>query len=375
MCASATHQNESQSKTKTAGEAKFSVAFLLLNEFTLFAFSGFVDALRLAGDDADNSQQKDCHWTIVAPNLQPIKANSGIEVLPWEVFPDPSQYDYLVVVGGRVEPQRRLDQKITRYLQKVAKHGNTIIGICTASFVMARTGIMQDRKCCVHWYHRNEFEQEFPTLTVDSDTVYVEDRNRITCPGGRAAVDVALLLIERHCSAVTARKVVSAMVIEQMRGERSPQPHAESAWFGEIANPLVRRAIAVMDQSLTKALSMEDIANRLQVSENTLYRVFSNACEVSPAKLFRAMRLAHAHWSLKKTALPISEIAHHFRFSDSSHFTRLHKSFYGISPSAVRNLSSINYVELKRGSDVVEVIKQILFGGLFIISKDEQDFE
>ncbi len=116
---------------------------------------------------------------------------------------------------------------------------------------MARAGIMQGRKCCVHWYHRNEFEQEFPKIQVDSDTVYVEDKDRITCLGGRAAVDVALFLIERHCSAVTACKVVSAMVIEQMRGERSPQQHAEPAWFGEIGNPLVRRAIAVMDQSLT----------------------------------------------------------------------------------------------------------------------------
>jgi transcriptional regulator GlxA family with amidase domain len=358
----------------TTEKSKFSVAFLLLNDFTIFAFSGFIDALRLAGDDADNSQQKDCRWTIVAPNLKPIRANCGVEILPWEVFPDPRNFDYLVVVGGRVEPQRRLDHRIIRYLNRVAAHGNTIIGLCTASFVLARAGIMEGYKCCVHWYHRNEFEQEFPQIRVDSDTVYVEDNNRITCPGGRAAVDVALLLIERHCSAVTARKVVSAMVIEQMRGERSPQPHAESAWFGEISNPLVRRAIAVMDQKLTSMLSINEIATRLQVSENTLYRVFKQACAVSPAKLFRAMRLAHAHWALKKSSLSISEIAHYFRFSDASHFTRLHRKYYGMSPSAVRAMSTLDYSQLRLSSGFEEVIQQILFGGLFIISKDEQDF-
>lgn len=91
-----------------------------------------------------------------------------------------------------------------------------------------------------------------------------------------------------------------------------PQPHAESTWFGEIGSPLVRRTI--------------------------------------------------------------SEIAHYFRFSDVFHFTRLHKVFYGLSPSVVRKLSNINYSEMKQNTIFEEVIKKSLFGGLFIISKDEQDF-
>ena len=28
---------------------------------------GFVDALRIAGDEYDNSRQRDCHWTVIAP--------------------------------------------------------------------------------------------------------------------------------------------------------------------------------------------------------------------------------------------------------------------------------------------------------------------
>lgn len=361
-------------KSSLSTDSKFSVAFLLLNDFTIFAFSGFIDALRIAGDEGDNSQQRDCRWTIVAPNLSPIRANCGVEILPWEVFPDPDSFDYLVVVGGRVEPQKKTNRKVHEYIRCVADNGNTIIGLCTATFVLARAGVMKNKNCCVHWFHRNEFEQEFPLLSVDSDTVYVEDDNRITCSGGRSAVDVALLLIERHCNAVTARKVVSAMVIEQMRGQASPQPHAESAWYGEIRNPLVRRAITVMDQSLTKTLSMEDVAFRLKVSENTLYRVFRAECDVSPAKLFRALRLAHAHWSVRKTNLPISEIAHYFRFSDSSHLTRLHNKQYGLSPGAVRKMSSVDYSALEQNKAVEPILRKILFGGLFILSKDDVSF-
>jgi transcriptional regulator GlxA family with amidase domain len=62
---------------KVSPEPKLSVAFILLHEFTLFAFSGFVDALRIAGDEADHSRQKECRWTVIAPTLQPVRATAG----------------------------------------------------------------------------------------------------------------------------------------------------------------------------------------------------------------------------------------------------------------------------------------------------------
>lgn len=169
---------------KDGSNVRFSVAFILLREFTLFAFSGFVDALRLAGDDADNSRQNECRWTVVAPTLRPIRANCGVEVIPWEVFPDPDSFDYLVVIGGRVEPQRDIDPRINDYLRLVAGKGGIIIGVCTASFVLARAGIMQGRQCCLHWHHLAEFEEEFPHIRASSGMVFIEDGNRITCPGG-----------------------------------------------------------------------------------------------------------------------------------------------------------------------------------------------
>ena len=105
------------------GEAKLSVGFILLHEFTLFAFSGFVDALRIAGDDFDNSRQRECRWTVIAPTLQPVRANCGVEIAPWETFPDPAQFDYVVVIGGRMEPQRNTDPRIIDYLRLAAERG------------------------------------------------------------------------------------------------------------------------------------------------------------------------------------------------------------------------------------------------------------
>src|SRR4030095_3840019 len=115
-----------QAKLAAAAEPKLSVAFILLHEFTLFAFSGFVDALRIAGDEFDNSRQRECRWSVIAPALHPVSANCGVEITPWETFPDPSQFDYVVVIGGRMEPQRNTDPRILDYLRRLADQGGGI---------------------------------------------------------------------------------------------------------------------------------------------------------------------------------------------------------------------------------------------------------
>lgn len=350
--------------------AKLSVAFILLPEFTMFAFSGFIDALRIAGDKADHSQQRECRWTVIAPSGEPIRANCGVKIIPWEPFPDPASFDYLVVVGGQVAPQRRVDPKITTYLHRVADCGGTIIGVCTASFVLAREGLMKGRKCCVHWYHRPEFEQEFPDLDVDSDTVFLEDRDRITCAGGRSAADVALYLIERHCGAASARKTASGLVIEEVRNVHTPQPHSEASWFAEVRHPLIRRTIVLMDRFMREELSIKEIADRLRVSENTLYRTFAKEVKISPARLFRTMRLAHGHWSLHHTNMSISRISHDYGFADASHFTRIHRDIYGITPARARHLGPEESKDLMEARQRNEMMRSILAGGLFIFPED-----
>lgn len=346
-------------------ETLFSVGFILLDEFTLFALSGFVDVLRIGGNQSDDSEQRDFRWTIVAPSLEPVRSNSGIEVLPWETYSTGSDFDYLVVVGGRVEPQRKTDTRVIEYIQEYAKKGGFVIGLCTATFVLARAGVMKNRQSCIHWHHREEFEDEFPELAAASDTVFIEDKQRITCPGGRSASDVALHLIEKHCGPAKARKAASGLMIEEIRGSQSPQPNVGATWFKGIHNPLLRRAIIIMDQYIAEELSVQGLAARLQVSENTLFRAFKRYTNVSPAKLLRVLRLAHAHWSLHHTSLSIAQIAHYYQFSDASHFSKIHKEHYGTTPAEAR----IQGPSKKHCREKNEegIINHILSGELFLL--------
>jgi transcriptional regulator GlxA family with amidase domain len=93
---------------------KIRVAFVVTPRFTLTAFAGFVDVLRLAADDGDRSRQVECHWTVLGDPGRPVVSSSGAEVRPWEPMEAPERFDYIVVVGGLLQQGQRAPARTIR---------------------------------------------------------------------------------------------------------------------------------------------------------------------------------------------------------------------------------------------------------------------
>lgn len=58
------------------------IAFILQPEFTLLSFSGFVDVIRHAADEADDSRQILCAWKVLGNPDIDIRASCGVGIRP-----------------------------------------------------------------------------------------------------------------------------------------------------------------------------------------------------------------------------------------------------------------------------------------------------
>jgi AraC family transcriptional regulator, positive regulator of tynA and feaB len=87
---------------------------------------------------------------------------------------------------------------------------------------------------------------------------------------------------------------------------------------------------------LDGAVTPAAIAAAHWVSIRTVNRVFS-ATGQTVGEVVRARRLARARAEVTASDRPISEIAHRWGFSDTSHFSRTFKAHYGYSPTDYRN--------------------------------------
>jgi transcriptional regulator GlxA family with amidase domain len=328
--------NRATSQDRDPGvQPDLKVAFILSPEFTLLPFAGFVEALRHAADEADRSRQIYCRWSLLAPELAPLRASCGAEIMPQQRLGDPADFHYIVVVGGLLPQCRDLPEPTLDFLRLAAARGIPLIGLCTGCFILADAGLMRGRRCAVHWRHRQDLITRFPDIIAVSDETYVIDEGIITCPGGTAAIDLATELIIRHCGRARALKGLHDMVVEPHRAAHHVprRPYDDIASCGD---PRVERAVALMEQNLAGPFGVETLSGQLGTTARQLDRAFAKHVGVAPAALWREMRLNHAHWLLLNTSRTVTQVAFECGFSDGSHFARWFKRAYGESPYQFR---------------------------------------
>ena len=311
-----------------------SVGFVLMPSFTLLPFSAFVDALRLAADEGDQSRQINCQWTLMSHTLEAITSSSGVTVQPWETYRDPADFDYVVVVGGLLDNSLQGSQHVIDYLQQVDAAHVPIIGLCTGSFAMIRAGLMDQRRCCVSWFHYKDLTDRYTNVTHIADQLFVDDGDRITCAGGAVAADLAAYIIERHLGQNWARKSMRILVMDSPRPANAPQPQPGGDY--QVNNRLVGRALLLMEQNLSRPLSTDEIAARVDISKRQLERLFTNETNESLQKFYRKMRLRYGLWLLQNTERLITDIAQECGFSDTAHFSRAFRVIFDKKPTDYR---------------------------------------
>lgn len=310
-------------------------AFILVPDFTLLPFAGFIDAVRHSADDRDYSRQIYCRWTCIAAEMKPVRSSCGVEVMPWKTFDDPENYDYIVVVGGLLPSFGQLHPSTFDFLREAGRKGVRLVGLCTGSFALAKAGLMDGRRCAVHVDHRDELLSGYPTIIPEINETYVFDRNTITCPGGSAAIDLAVTILSHHCGSSRGAKALAALVVDQHRKAL----RFNSAQFQELeqcGDLRVERTVIAMRQALSEPVSIDKLARSLSISRRQLDRVFKEKTGKSPQELWRHMRLEHARWRLVNTSRSVTEIAHECGFSDCAHFVRWFKRMYGNNPGDYR---------------------------------------
>ena len=316
---------------------KIKVAFVLTPRFTLTAFAGFVDVLRLAADEGDRSRQVECQWTVLGQPGESIVSSSGAEVRAWEPLEKPERFDYIVVVGGLLHQGQKVAQPVYSFLKAAAKAGVPLVGLCTGSFVLARAGLLNGYVTCVSWFHRDDFTREFPRLRLVTNQMYMVDRDRMTCAGGTSVVHLAAHLIEKHCGRAFANKSLRILLEDQPLPSNTPQPEAEVArkaqdWF-------VRRAMLLIEQKLSQPEPINEVVRELGIGIRQLERRFFADVGMTMREYRSQLRLARARWMIENTDLSLTDIGLECGFGGCSHFSRAFNARFRMRPSAVRRHS------------------------------------
>ena len=98
----------------------------------------------------------------------------------------------------------------------------------------------------------------------------------------------------------------------------------------------MEKILAYIDLNLDQELSVARITQSTNVSKSTLYRNFHSYFGCTINEYITKRRLEYAHSLLGTTQLGIEEIARTAGFSGATHFGKLFKKKYGVTPLKYR---------------------------------------
>ena len=320
-------------KPRTNAKAPFRVAVILVPGFALMSFASVIEPVRGANR---LSGAKFYEWELFAPEGGMVESNSGITVAAAPVSAlDQSSFDLVVVCAASHAEQRRF-RAVEETLRRLSRRNVALAAVSTGSFVLARAGLLTDRRCTVHWDYADSFAEAFPDIALCND-LFVVDGSILTCAGATAALDMMLQLIGAHHGQELARQISGQFL---HGGIRAPEDDQRRMLLGMgVTNSVVQKAVSLMEAAIEEPVPLGELTQRTGVSQRQLERLCKRYLGATPAQYYVQLRLERARRMLRQTDMSVAEVAIACGFVSLSHFAKVYRRHYGLSPREDRKAS------------------------------------
>ncbi|MYW67032.1 helix-turn-helix domain-containing protein [Streptomyces sp. SID8379] len=240
-----------------------------------------------------------------------------------------------IIVPGTAEPLAPLPPAVRDALREAAADGTRIASICSGTFPLAATGLLDGLRATTHWIAAEALAAAYPEVEVDADVLYVDNGQILTSAGAAAGLDLCLHMIRRdYGSAVAADAArLSVMPLEREGGQAQFIVHTHAPTpQGSSFEPL----LGWLQDNLSRDLTLPDIAAHAGVSTRTLMRRFREQTGTTPLQWLHRARIRRAQHLLETTGHPVERIAAQVGFGSPTSFRDRFRRTTGVSPQAYR---------------------------------------
>lgn len=265
-----------------------------------------------------------------------VTSEQGLSLSGLQALPEPMLGDFVFLPGfpvNTVQPPAALD----RWVQAAYQTGARIFAICTGSFILARSGLLDGRRCTTHWKRVAEMQKSFRKVRVVEERLFVEDGTITTSAGITAGIDMTLDLIEREHGPLIAARVAREMVVYLRRDGA----HRQDSIYLDHRTHLHPGVHAVQDWLIAhpaEASHLSDLARRAHMSVRNLTRAFQRATGVSIAEYRRGLRLEYARSLMANPGLTIEAVAEKSGFSSARQLRRCWRDVHDETPGRARRV-------------------------------------
>lgn len=253
---------------------------------------------------------------------------------------DSIKIDLLILVAGHslVLPnvEKDLDDEIhfaRQIVNRAVKDEAVIAGTCSASLLMAKAGVLDNRRATISWWLGVEAKRLFPKVKWDTSKIVSRHKNIYTSGGVYSAMDLLTSVMVDMGYEADTRKVRKLLVSPPVRQLQSPY---ETEFSLKPKSEFQLRLDRLVNQSGVQNMNLNSIARSFRMTPKTLARRFKRELDVTPGKWLQSIRITRAKEHLETSAFSVAEICDRIGYDDRASFARLFSRITGLTPTEYR---------------------------------------
>lgn len=308
------------------------ISILVLEDATVSCIDSSYQILTRINDFL-KYQGKEPFYTVEMVGLQTHTAlNNGLySIRASKTITEINQTDVIVIplICGDFSKTFAKNKPYASWLLSQYQNGAEIVCLCVGSFFLASTGLLNGKKCAIHWAAKNEFVSMFPEIRIIDDNI-ITDENRIyTCGGGYSYLNLLLYVIEKHLG--REMSILASKMFEIDIERKNQHPFIIFVGQKKHGDGHVLQAQEYIENNPEALYTIDELCTKLAVGRRTFERKFKKCTGNSIAEYIQRVKVEYAKKQLESGNKNINEIIYEVGYNDTDAFRRVFKKHTDLS--------------------------------------------
>jgi AraC family transcriptional regulator, transcriptional activator FtrA len=240
----------------------------------------------------------------------------------------------IIIIPGWRSPADLPARDVVDAILRAHRRGARLVSICGGVFVLAATGLLDNRRATTHWLYADELAARYPAIIVDPEVLYTEDDTIFTSAGSAAGIDLCLHIVRKDYGSHVANSVARRLIAPPYREGGQSQfilsraPKSGGAHLAEVLDWL--------RGNLRDRVTITDIARKARMSERTLLRRFKMTTGTTPLEWLIQQRVLFAQLLLETGNYSVEQVSTESGFGSAEAFRYHFRRITQTSPTAYR---------------------------------------
>lgn len=263
--------------------------------------------------------------------------NGLLTVMPQANISSIQKTDLVIIpaIQGAFKQLHKENIILVDWMREQYKKGAELACMCTGAYLLASTGLLDNRSCSIHWNAVDNFRNLFPKVILKAEKLITDEQGIYTNGGGYSFLNLLIYLVEKYYDRQTAiycSKVFQIDIDRQTQSDfvifTGQKTHGDE---------VVKKAQAYIESNFYEKISMENLSKKFAVGRRNFDRRFIKATGNTPVEYLQRVKVESAKKAFETSRKTINEVMYEVGYADVKAFREVFRKITGMSPLEYKN--------------------------------------